>query len=248
VGVDLAPRERLNHFPATPACTVTWFLQGDCESMAGGESLQRIVFAGPQTRPTCTYNPGPVRAFMLVALPDALRALTGIEPGAHVDRLGDARGVFGGEWQPLLQAVLDADDDARRVDLIENFVAPRWHAARGDHGPMERYRDWTRALASRVALSGIGRSVRQAERRIHRWAGLPLRELHALSRAEASFIGALDAKANGRLNWADIAAEAGYSDQSHLCRGARRVSGCSPRELLRRVEHDEAFWIYRVWR
>jgi AraC-like DNA-binding protein len=34
-------------------------------------------------------------------------------------------------------------------------------------------------------------------------------------------------------DWADIAAEADYADQSHLCREARRLSGISPQELRR---------------
>jgi AraC-like DNA-binding protein len=55
-------------------------------------------------------------------------------------------------------------------------------------------------------------------------------------------------QAEGELNWAALAAEAGYADQSHLCRESRRVTGFSPAELLRLLQEDERFWVYRVWR
>ncbi len=247
VGVALKPNERVNHFPATPACTLTWFLQGECELVPGGMRLPRIVFAGPQTQPTCTYNPGPVHAFMMVVMPDALHAIAGIDAGTHVDMLCDAQTVFDADWRRLLRAVLDAADDADRVRSIEAFLDPLWQACRSEGAAARRYHDWTRALAMRAVSSGVGRSARQAERRVRAWAGLPLRRLRALARAESALLDALEAHSRGRVDWAGIAAHTGFADQPHLSREARRVSGCSPCELLRRIELEEPFWIYRIW-
>ncbi|MBI3636439.1 MAG: AraC family transcriptional regulator [Candidatus Rokubacteria bacterium] len=250
VGVPLTTDERYNYFPATPSCIITWFIQGTSERSSTGQRLPGpIVFRGPHTIPTITYNPGPVQMFMMLVMPDALRAMTGIDAGQHVNRLSAAQDVFDAAWLSMLSSALGAPDDAARVQLIEEFIDPRWQAARRDAwGYARNYRDWTRALAMRAAMSGLGRSVRQVERRVRAWAGLPLRTLHGLSRAERSFFGALDADARGRLNWAEVAADAGYADQSHLCRESRRITGLSPRELMRRMQEQEGFWVYRIWR
>lgn len=49
------------------------------------------------------------------------------------------------------------------------------------------------------------------------------------------------------INWAEVAQQSGFADQAHMCREIRRVSVLSPAELRRRVETDEAFWLYRLW-
>lgn len=49
------------------------------------------------------------------------------------------------------------------------------------------------------------------------------------------------------IHWAEAAQQSGFADQAHMCREIRRVSCLSPAELRRRVETDEAFWLYRLW-
>jgi AraC-like DNA-binding protein len=45
---------------------------------------------------------------------------------------------------------------------------------------------------------------------------------------------------------AEIATEAGYSDQSHMGRTVRRATGFLPAYLNRAIETQEAFWCYRL--
>jgi len=109
-----------------------------------------------------------------------------------------------------------------------------------------RLHDWARALAMRAAVSGVGRSLRQAERRVKGWTGLPMRELRGMGRAEQAFFRTVT-DGEGAVNWADIAADTGYADQSHLSRETRRITGFPPGELRRRIVEDESFWVYRIW-
>jgi AraC-like DNA-binding protein len=51
----------------------------------------------------------------------------------------------------------------------------------------------------------------------------------------------------GEVVWSALAQDAGYTDQAHLCRETRRVTGFSPEELRRRIDEEEAFWPYRIW-
>ena len=69
--------------------------------------------------------------------------------------------------------------------------------------------------------------MRNIERRIKARAGLSLRSLLRLRRAEQSFFAA---------------------DQAHLSRDVRGITGHSPGKFLRLLaSDDESYWIYRIW-
>ena len=48
------------------------------------------------------------------------------------------------------------------------------------------------------------------------------------------------------LDLATLASEAGFSDQSHMGREIRRITGLSPGRFDKLLAHDEAFWFYRL--
>ena len=213
-----------------------------------GHRLPRAYFSGPVTRPTVSRNSAEGHGLMLMLLPDAVQALTGLSPAAWVNRFEAVDAVLGPEWQALSTAVLTAPDDTTRVALIESFLMPRWQGSRPQAGMpvLTRLQDWALGLAVRASVSGAGRSLRQIERRVKGWAGLPMRELRGLGRAEQAFFRTL-AEGDGVVRWTDVAADAGYADQAHLCRETRRITGFPPAELRQRIAEDESFWIYRIW-
>ena len=49
------------------------------------------------------------------------------------------------------------------------------------------------------------------------------------------------------LHWADIAAETGYADQSHLSREMHRIAGLHPNQLASVMAH-ESYWMYQIWK
>ena len=260
LGVALNDLQRFNHFPATPLCSLAWWFAGDGELLPPGAtaSLQvprqplpaRWLFAGPFTQPVVTWNPGPVHVVMVLLQPDALHRLTGLDVTAWVNRIDDVRAVLPPDWLAMCADVAAAPDDDARIARLQDFLAPRWQAVRPAR-PMsaQRYLDWVQSLALHAATSAPGRSLRQMERRIKRWAGLPLRELRGIGRSEQAFFHALAAAVEpGGPDWAGIADASGYADQSHLCRETRRLTGFSPEELYRRIAADESFWSYRMWR
>lgn len=263
LGADLADAQRFNHFPAAPLCSLTWWFSGDSLSVAPPGSGEcdaalaskkpmpgRCVFSGPQTGPVSTWCPGPAHFLMVLIMPDALEALTGLRLDELTDQLLDASRVLPADWLPLLQAVQEAPDDSQALQRLENFLDPRWQQCRSiQPGMMRRYSDWLAYLAQRAALSGPGRSLRQWERRVKRWSGLPMRELRVMERAEDAFLttSAVATQTRRKVDWAQIAADAGYSDQSHMIRATRRVTGLSPQALSQGIQHDESFWAYRLW-
>jgi hypothetical protein len=258
-GAVLNDAQRFDHVAASPLCGLFWQLEGSTEVLPPGAQAStavpreampgRIVFGGPVTTPMIYWHPGPTHGLMLALPSDAVHRLTGLEVADWVDRRADAREALPADWHPMLDTVLAAGDDEQRVRLIQDFLEPRWQAVRPAL-PLRahRYLDWAHSLAAHAALSGPGKSLRQVERRVKRWAGLPMRSLLGMGRAEmAFFTGMAEAARRGGPDWAGLADASGYADQSHLCREIRRVTGFSPDELYRRILEEEPFWGYRLW-
>jgi AraC-like DNA-binding protein len=245
----------LSHFPVTPLAGLIWWFEGSTECIAapgfaplqGPDAVGPLLLAGPFNLPSITRSSGPVRVLHLMLQPDALHALTGIEPAAWVNRVVDARPLLSADWRAWAASLAALPSMAARLEAIEAFLRPRWAAVAAGRSLAQRYHGWTEQLAMRAATSGSGRSLRQLERRVKAWAGLPLRELRGIARAEAAFFSSVAAAQAGSLQWSAVAAEHGYADQSHLCRETRRLTGFSPAELARRLQGDPSFWAYRLW-
>lgn len=252
LGCALPDEQRLNRYPSTEFPAL--FLQLAGESVMVEPWVPEMVcpeggalLSGGQTRPTASGNPGPVHFMTVLFFPAALHRLTGIDMSTIVDQFLPLDGLLGAEWLQLAQRMVAAASDEERVALLEEFLEPRWQAARRG-GPVDgAVGDWVRSLEAQAAAAGIGRSVRMAERRIREWAGQPLRRLRRLYRAEQSFFAARDAALRGNISLGEVAQLGGYSDQSHMNREAREMTGLSPGEILRRLQDDETYWIYRIW-
>lgn len=248
---------RYSHFPASPLCGISWFVEGHSEVIdegwpaepdSPGQRLPQAYFGGPLTRPIVLRNSIEGHVLMLILPPDAVQAMTGLNPVEWLNRCEPLQSVLGPEWLALSHSILAAEDDDTRVALIEEFLVPHWQATRPQAAPagLLRLHDWARALALRAATSGVGRSLRQTERRIKGWTGLPMRELRGHGRAEQAFFRMLE-QFDEPARWAEVAGDTGYADQSHLCREIRRISGFSPGDLRARIAEDESFWLYRIW-
>jgi AraC-like DNA-binding protein len=256
-GIALLPEdERINRFPASHMCSFTWFSEGRCRlvapediAMPDGRWLASAIVSGPHTRPSASFNPGPVRAFMTLLFPQALHAVTGLDVSTLTNRVVAMDEVLGPEWMALTQRVMQARDDEERMAFVEDFIEPHWRKARASGAvPGSAMGDWVHSVAVHAASSGFGRSVRKVERKIKSIVGQPLRGLKRIDRAEQSFLATRAQLIEGQpVSWADRAVEAGYSDQAHLCRETRALTGLTPTELARRAQDNEGYWVYRIW-
>lgn len=245
----------LCHYPATPLCSLSWLFEGRCHwREVDGEReavTSPLMFTGPQRLPNTLCMAPQGSGLMLLFYPDALAQLTGLDLSPHLNRALPARQVLPTAWLAWAESVMQAPDDAIRVQAIEDFLTPLWQAAQAElPGAQQlslRLKDWSQGLGERANTSQLGRSLRQMERRIKQWTGQPLRELRGLGRAEAAFFQAMEAMDMNRLSWSEVATGSGYSDQAHLCRDIRRITGFSPQVLRQRMSREEGFWIYRAW-
>lgn len=248
----LSPAQRGSWFPATTFCGMSWSLQGQgWEVDAQGVQIplaSRCLLVGPRSRPAL-YRSGPEggQAFSVALNSDALLALTGLEIAPLLDRCLDMDQLLAPDWQALNQRMLACRKAAQCQRVLEEFLRPRWRAHCAAQDLSFPYRDWAQNIALRVAASEGGRSLRQIERRFKRWTGRSQRELRQMQRSEAAFQKMRQAVEQGQLVWSELALDAGYADQAHLCREVKRVTGFSPEELRRRILDEEAFWAYRIW-
>jgi AraC-like DNA-binding protein len=259
-GVALSDAQRLNHVGVSPYFGLSWYFEGAVELLQTQDHTPAapttprtalagpVLLSGPWERPIVSYNPGPVHHLLLIFMPDALHQLTGLDSSAWVGRHAEARSALPPDWAPWLESVQQSATPQEAMQRIETFLTPLWAQARPKGLGLARIGgDWVQALSARLALSGAGKSLRQLERRVRLAAGQPLRHLQSYARSEHSWRVNREAYMNEQLRWADAAAAGGYADQSHLVRSSLRMTGFTPAELLRRIESEESFWVYRLW-
>jgi AraC-like DNA-binding protein len=249
----LGPDQRFNHFATSPYCGVTWFFEGQAHMLdwpsgtddpASQPPLPPVAFNGPQRQPIVSWNPGPVHAMTLVLYPDAMAALSGMDVSLTRDQILPVDAVFSGPLLALCHAIMLPGSVDERFGRIEDGLQPLWQRARPrGHAVSHMLADWSRTLAMRAATSGTGRSLRQIERRIRSWAGQSQRDIQNTARAEHVFA---TATANPGMTLAQLAADTGFADQSHMTRRVRRETGFTPEQLRELIQRDEAFWAYRL--
>lgn len=161
------------------------------------------------------------------------------------NRTGPLEDLLGLPARQLRQRLLDCASVAQRLDLVEDWllgicvsgrsVHPlvHWTLARlGDSGGRIRAEELARdAGCSRKHLSAV----------LTRAVGLPPKSLARILRFQ-QVLGRLGA---GAPDWASLAADSGYYDQSHLIRDFQQYTGLAPAAFLRSAQPDPGSVVVR---
>lgn len=253
-GVQLPTPDRFNYYPATPFPSISWILHGQLQMVEGGigtnaprlgEPLPKVVFSGPTREPSVSWSSGSVHALTVSFYPEALAKLLGIPIQQYVGSvLPLERMRSGGAVDQLL--TIKFDHGASPYEQVQKLLNRLW-----DGSPAPRpfdVRSWLALIASRTASETGGGAQRRMQRLVKAWTGQSLRDLRLYARVESAMAYRAEMSEGDSLNLAAVAAEAGFSDQSHLGREIRRVTGMSPARLYEFIRRDEAFWMYRLLR
>lgn len=252
-GCSLSNSERFNYFPASPLAGISWIFEGTLHLVEGasgfstsaptlGPALPRLIFSGPQRRPTVSWSPGAVHALMVGIYPEVMARLLGRPITAWLDRTVPLEEVAPPALLSACQAVLAAN---LPFASLEAELQALW-ASPAQASPIPYLGDWVRSLATRATHSTLGRSLRQWQRRIQNWTGQSQRDLQVFVRVEEAFVRRLSVGDTPGANLADIAADAGFADQSHMGRDIKRVTGLPPAKFSDHLACDESFWYYRL--
>ena len=258
-GATLDDAQRLTHLPATPFVCLSSFQEFDVglvEPGAQGAAWRPfdapVMLSGSQSQPLVSWSPTPGRAVLVLFTVEAARELFDVDPAAIRDRFVSAQEMLAPAWWPLLAALQTARDDAATFAALEQHLAPRAQALRGEVAPLASLRQvgrhWLERLAWQAGQWGRTHSLRQVERRIKAFSGRSLREWQSLLKAESVFFTARDRYEAGLpFDWAELAIDEGFADQAHLVRAAKRITGFTPTAFAQRYLEDESFWLYRLW-
>ncbi|MTW04710.1 helix-turn-helix domain-containing protein [Pseudoduganella ginsengisoli] len=258
-GLALDSAQRLSHFPASPLITLSWFDSiepGLVQDTAAGPQWEPfaspVMLSGSQSKPLASWAPTTGRGAMACFPADVAHALFGVDLATLHDRFVPAEDVLDSSWAPLLNGLLQARDDGQAMAVLEQQLTNRWRAVNGEASALASVRQLGRHWVERLALKAHAWqrdvSPRQLERRIKSYSGRSLREWQALVRTEGLFFAARDLyEAGTPFSWADLALQEGFSDQAHMSRVSRQITGFPPGEFAQRFIEDESFWLYRLW-
>jgi AraC-like DNA-binding protein len=256
--LPLNSAQRLTHFPASPLVTISWFRDMDVglvERGKNGTGWQpfgaEVVISGSRSHPTVSWAPTTGRGYIACFNADAAQVLFGLDLAAIQDRFVPVGQVISKDFAPLWDALLE-NDDADLLAVLENHLTRRWQALQGRASARPSLRElgrhWVERLAWQVYEWRRVHSPRHVERRIKSFSGRSLREWQSLVRTEGLFFAARDLYEAGLpFDWAALAQDEGFSDQAHMSRMVKRITGFSPSEFARRFIDDESFWMYRLW-
>jgi AraC-like DNA-binding protein len=188
-----------------------------------------VVLCGPDTRGWSFDMPEGREIAGVRFRAGAAPAVFGVPADELVDRRVPLADLLGSRPSRLLaQRLADAADDADRMDAFEALVRRRRAAV-----------DPIVELATAVAVdpsttvddlaARAGVSTRQLRRRFDRAVGYGPAYFARIARLQRFATAAVRAPGRGL---AELAAGAGYVDQSHLAKDARAIVGRTPRELV----------------
>jgi AraC-like DNA-binding protein len=193
----------------------------------------RLVVAGPATRvQVAAATPGRPRCGIRFRTGAAGTAL-GLPADEVRDLDPDLTDIWGREARRLQDRVAAAPTIEAAAGVLLGGVAPRLSSGGCDplvRAVLEELGPPGRVRPLRVRAREVGLSERQLRRRFERAVGYGPATLQRIRRFQ-TFLAAAQAGPPG-TSLARLAAEAGYADQAHLAREARRLSGRTPSELL----------------
>ena len=188
---------------------------------------ERGFLIGPHDRPVTNEPTGETVAVGIVTTPVGCRAALGVDPAPLAGRVAEIMKT----WRPagaLRERLLTAADPETMLDLVIARLAEGLHLGVPGLDRCERavamlLEDPARPIADIAATLGVSHG--HMDREFTRIVGLPPRRLARLLRVER-LLESIDL--DDDVPWADLAAQLGWADQSHMIRDVKRHTGSTP--------------------
>ena len=191
-----------------------------------------VGLSGPHTRPFVLDTSRPLLALGVHLKPVALASLFRVNAATLRDRhlaLDELLGVGGLDvWYRLREAAAAA----QRIRIVADWLVERLTGSPAPHRavlPSLQYLHRGNGKVQRIA-EAAGLSERRLGSLLREQTGLSPKTYLRLRRFQL----ALDGVARPSVDWARLAADSGYYDQSHLIRDFKAFCGLTPQNYLRR--------------
>lgn len=212
-----------------------WHLE-DGRRPGGPPARMSSFAAGLGDGPVLIENRGRTRCLQIDLTPSGARRLFGMPMHELANRSVDLREVLGRAGDELVERVAEAPDWTGRFDLVDRALSARLAAAAPADAGVAWSLEQIAGSGGRAAIGDLARELGWSHRRlIARFrdaVGLPPKLVARIVRFER-LTSLLDGRAP--VDWARAAADLGYSDQSHLAREVRELSGLAPTALRAEV-------------
>ena len=223
VVVDAPATLAQSHFPAMVSSMLVVRLAGHVHYR--GTLVPPSAWISASTTPTVYEHGGPVRAVGLVLQPEAAAALFASARGL-VNTQRPLAELVGPGWTEVEHGVHAAQNDGARIAVLCQFV----RQLVAPPSPCEARRLQALALLQAAhddapgADQHMGLSQRQFERRFVAHWGMAPKQFEVIARMNSALGHALDTP-HRVVSVAELAADEGYYDQSHMGRDVRRLAG-----------------------
>ena len=246
-GARLSSADRYNYFPANPLVSISFVMEGQLQTfdfkgsefdLNSARTMPRFSKILSAERPLMSWSEGDVFAITIGFYPDAWVNLSAT--------------ISENELLARLEDMFLSLNHAQNIDQIWadicKHVQPIWQSCREskdmpDWIGSDRLSDWSHFLLARIMTSSTGKSLRTMERRFRHWTGISKQQINHYASIE--MLHDLVTK-NPDVPLAELALTSGYSDQSHMGREVKRLTGFSPAKINHLIKTAEPFWCYRL--
>lgn len=202
----------------------------------GGQRAD-VAVSGPRTRAHFKQATGVVRAVMIQFKPGWSTPLLGVAAHELTDRIVDLQDLWGRSGGELALELLAAPTLPALIDRLTLALTLRArHAFEPTSGPLARRAvrllEAGEVRVERVAAQ-LGVTARHLRRTFTESIGIAPKEFARTVRLQRAV--QVAQRAAHAPDWARIAADAGYYDQSHLIAEFRQLVGLTPSAFLKRA-------------
>lgn len=225
---DTAPMS----WQCTPLTVLTWMI--DLEAPARGSpddealSIPESPVLGLRDRPLILRQTGAARGITVVMTPLGAHAVFGIPLRELTDAMIASTELA--SVAPLIERLAEVSGWPERFRLLDDFLVARLTRGPELSAPV-RYA-WDRLSAGPVRIDAladeVGWSRQHLNARFSAQIGLNPKTVGRITRLNR--VMALLNRASS-LSWPEIAYRGGYSDQAHLNRDFKALTGCTPTEV-----------------
>ncbi|MFE6612452.1 helix-turn-helix domain-containing protein [Amycolatopsis sp. NPDC057786] len=220
------PDAGANSWQDTPLSVLTWVI--DIDAPARGPEVPESPVLGLRDRPLRLDQAGASRGIIVTLTPLGSCALFGIPLRELANSVVAASDLL--PRGSLTERLAEAADWPERFRLLDEYLAARLARGPALAAPV-RYA-WRRLCAGPVRVDvladEIGWSRQHLNVRFREQIGLAPRTVGRIARLNR-VLALLDRKSS--LSWAEVAHSGGYSDQAHLIREFRALTGRTPAEV-----------------
>ena len=197
---------------------------------------------GLHQRPAMVAHSGRGLGFGIDVTPLASRQLFGVPSGALASVVVDVADLFGSQVTCELRERLHAAGTwAERFGIVDEVLGRVVSSREQVRLPAEIVEAWRCIVASRgrttvgALAAHVGWTRRHLASRFNTEVGLAPKAVIRIARFEYACEALLNPR---RRSLAEVAADAGYYDQSHLTREWSELAGCTPTAWLAEEFHD----------